>query len=187
MILYLNGKDFKWQSYPMFSWLRVAVGLTPNANGFEEYLPFVEGTITTIIIDHFEDLLNVPDARPLIVGLTRESRETKRFNILVAVSSALTAREILFWNGNSKIRLATRPDAARWDVNIARDFALGSPLVKALNDTDAAEVVEYAAASGSPGKLEDLASVVFRKRVAEVIIAEWEAGIQILSPYSLYD
>jgi hypothetical protein len=185
-IIYLDGKNFKWQSNPLFAWLRVAVGLTPNAKGFEEYLPYQNGNITTIIVDHFEDLMKVPDTGPLFVGLARVSRKTKRFNILVAVSSAANAKDIILWNGHSKIRLACRPEAARWDAKTMRNLALGSDCVQALSEANAAEVVECAVASGSPGKVEELASLVSCRRATETILAEWEAGIQILSPYAIY-
>jgi hypothetical protein len=190
IIIYLNGKDYRRQNYQMFSlWLRASIGLTANANGLEEYFPFKEGTITTIIIDHFDDLMNVPDARPLVVGLARESREKKRFNILVGVSSAANARAILLWNGNSKITLACRPDAARWDANMTRLFALGSAFVQALGERDASDVVEYASTCGSPGKVEELASFSgrIRKRLAETIMAEWEAGNETLSQCIYFD
>ena len=161
--------------------------LDTKCNGFEEYLPYKNGTITTIMVDHFEDLMRVPDAGPLFVGLARESRATKRFNFLLAVSSAMNAKDILLWNGHCKIRLACRPDAARWDANMMRNLTLSSNFVQALNETTAAEVLEYASACGSPGRVEDLASSIFRKHVAEVIKDEWEAGIQILSPYAIYE
>ncbi len=71
-------------------------------------------------------------------------------------------------------------------MNTTRAFALSSAFVQALNESDAAEVVEYTSACGSPGRIEDLASAVFRKNLARAIAAEWEAGIGILSPYAFY-
>lgn len=70
---------------------------------------------TTIILDHFEDLMHLYDSEVLVRSWARETYEMPlHFRVLLCVAPENRVLKVLDWNGGSKIRLAIWPLAARW-------------------------------------------------------------------------
>jgi hypothetical protein len=74
-----------------------------------ELLPIKDGSEdrTTIIIDHFEDLMHFPDAPMMIRSLARElyAMDDPVYRVLVCVSAEDYAQTVVEYNGCNKIRL----------------------------------------------------------------------------------
>jgi hypothetical protein len=59
---------------------------------------------TTIIIDHFEDLMHFFDVSVLIRSWARQTYEKTEFRVMICLSSESDVLKVIDWNGGVKIR-----------------------------------------------------------------------------------
>jgi hypothetical protein len=110
-VKYLDARKNARDSSSACHFLFTSLGLPMAAARFDlgELLPIKEGSQdrTTIIIDHFEDLMHFPDAPMMIRSLARElyDMDDPVYRVLVCVSAEDYAQKVVEYNGCNKIRL----------------------------------------------------------------------------------
>ena len=132
---------------------------------------------TTIIVDDFDECSDNNHLRNMIRTIAKASITRKRFNVLLLVTSASRAKEILDWDW-ARIRLVGTPGCGVWTAEHV------SELMHPRWNGDQ-ERLELCCRAGTPGFVvwsASSAAVNSRMRlIADKNAAEWGAGIQELN------
>jgi hypothetical protein len=183
---YINGKSLTGKAFNHFSTaLRFSLNMSPTVEIDDLIALGTRGRPSTLIIDHFDDVMLFPDTEAVMLGLARESRERRTFNIVLGMSSFQKADEVIEWNGGHKLRMACREGCGRWMANATRMYALNLPVVKSLPADEQEEVIRLAIKAGSAGKVEEIAlsSPNARVEIAKQVQAAWDEGIHALKKW----
>ena len=143
----------------------------------------------TIIIDHTEDIASDPNLQRVITGIARDSRESNGFRFVVCCSSLEMTQNILAWNGGHKFRLACWPDSGRWKREMLEIYVKQFKSIACLGISQQAEIIEFSAIAGSPGKVEELIhlSTASRRILSEAAKEAWAEGLMGLESFAIRD
>ena len=177
-VKYLDARKDARDSSSACHFLFTSLGLPMSAARIDlgELLPIKEGSEdkTTIIIDHFEDLMHFPDAPMMIRSLARElyAMDDPVYRVLVCVSPEDYAQKVVECNGCNKIRLCSSrflnsalvfaecsnycrlamwPLAARWSPKYLNLVLEKEIAFSALDEQGRENVRNAVLRSGSPG------------------------------------
>jgi hypothetical protein len=104
IVKYLDGSDCRASCFG--DWFFTSIGFDPTKpfGNIGSYCPKGKEFKPIFLIDHLEDLLNLPDTQTTIVQLARFSKEKNDFKVLVCLSHLENTIGVLKWNGGTKIR-----------------------------------------------------------------------------------
>jgi hypothetical protein len=108
---------------------------------------------TVIIIDHFDDLMELSDAKSVIKGLCRDAFAKKTYKIILCITGCKEALEVLNWNGGDKIRIASTAGCGKWNASGIMKIAALEPGIELLTDEQTqqrAEIIRLGVECGSP-------------------------------------
>ena len=178
-VKYLDARKDARDSPSACHFLFTSLGLPMAAARIDlgELLPIKDGSKdkTTIIIDHFEDLMHFPDAPMMIRSLARElyAMDDPVYRVLVCVSGGDYAQKVVEYNGCNKIRLCSSsrflnselecaecsnycrlalwPLAARWSPEYLNLVLEKETAFSALDEQERENVKNAVLRCGSPG------------------------------------
>jgi hypothetical protein len=188
IVKYLDAKDKRalGNNDPTFiNWLRSHLGLSLReyTADFESFLPKSKAGPTVIIIDHFEDFLWTPDAKPVIEGLCRDAFEKKTYKIVLCINGCKKALEVLNWNGGENIRIAASAGCGRWDIGCIKAMAALAPRLSRITDEQRAEIIRLGAVSGSPSVLREMVHTGPNEARAVEIQKQYAEGIEKINEF----
>ena len=111
--LFVTGSPNVISYSSTFFWLKEQFDISKDeSSGFlSDLLPNYtsnESQRVLFVIDQFDHLLSHPTTKSFLVSLAEDSVRTKRFNVIVCVTSATAYQNIIKWNGGAKINACAR-------------------------------------------------------------------------------
>ena len=112
-VICIHGYDYGWHK-TMSAWLRWAIGV-PEDMADKPLKDFFTKPDTTLVLDHFDLLMREKDNRDvdvlgLVHTLIKDSKATKKFNVLLVVTSWERAKELVA----AGCKLVPNDAPARW-------------------------------------------------------------------------
>jgi hypothetical protein len=151
-VIGFNGFEFSWLKPPVKR-LRLAIGVPEDMN--DKPLSEFFTRDTTIIIDHFDMFVRDKDnvggeTLEWVIKLIEESEQTKRFNVLLIVTSWERAQELV----NTGCKLVPSDAPARWTRDqLETLYATLSDKVTSRMGDRKDELLRLSTLSGTPGFL----------------------------------
>jgi hypothetical protein len=133
---------------------------------------------TTIIVDDFDECSDTNHhLRSIIRTIAKASITRKRFNVLLLVTSASRAKEILDWDW-AHIRLVGTPGCGVWTTEHVSELLSMHPRWNGDPET-----LALCCRAGTPGFVvwSAGAAVARMRLIADKNAAEWEAGVRELN------
>ena len=181
-VIGFNGFEFSWLKPPVKR-LRHAIGVPEDMT--DKPLSEFFTRDTTIIIDHFDTLLrdkdNVGDETlEWVIKLIEESEQTKKFNVLLIVTSWERAQELV----DAGCKLVPSDAPARWTRDdLETLYASLCDKTRSIMSEKEDELLRLSTLSGTPGFL-TYEAISDRKRFSTSHAAmhdlEWRRGMKAL-------